>query len=236
MESEVIRFNPNKSAPESVVEGNLVVPDDPIGIVIFAHGSGSSKKSQRNELISKMLNEHNIGTLLFDLLSREEQESDKQLENIQSSVPGAKYNKFNIALLSERLSLATELVLKHAKQKHLSISYFGSSTGAAAAIVAAARFRVSSIVARSGRTDLVENKFLPQISACCLFIVGGKEKNTIKINQQTVKRLKNAPEKKIIVIPNASHMFEEEGSLENVANIAAEWFEKHFEVSVPSLS
>lgn len=234
--SDIIRFNPNKSVPESVIEGNLIVPDDSIGIVIFAHGSGSSRTSQRNQIISKILNEHNIGTLLFDLLSREEQESDRQLENIQSSVPGAKYNKFNIALLSERLLLATKLVLKHTKQKHMGISYFGSSTGAAAAIVAAGEVRVSCIVARSGRTDLVENKSLAQISTSCLFIVGEKEKNIIKINEQTVKMLKNAQEKKIHVVPNASHMFEEEGSLENVADVSVEWFKKHFEVSVPSLS
>jgi putative phosphoribosyl transferase len=210
------------------VEGNLIIPDNPIGIVIFAHGSGSGKASERNQLISRKLNENNIATLLFDLLTEQEQECDRQLENLKSDVPGATFNKFNITLLTGRLSLATDWVLNYHHIRNLEVAYFGSSTGAAAALIAACKFHVNSIIVRSGRTDLVENTLLLQVVMPCLFIVGSKDKTVIEISKQTIEKLINAEKKELKVVPNASHLFQEEGSLETVANISTEWFKNYF--------
>ena len=228
MISEVVRFLPNKSIPELFLEGNVIIPDDAMGMVIFAHGSGSGKTSQRNELVSRKLNENNIATLLFDLLSEKEQESDRQLENIICQVPGATFNKFNISLLAERLSLATDWALKYPKKMNLEVAYFGSSTGAAAALIAACKFHVNSIIVRSGRTDLVDNHLLQQIVSPCLFIVGSEDKRVININKQTIKKLRNAEEKELKIVPNCSHLFEQVGCLETVANISIEWLKNHF--------
>lgn len=205
-----------------------MIPDNPIGLVIFAHGSGSGKASERNKLISRKLNENNIATLLFDLLSEQEQEYDRQLENLKSHALGATFNKFNISLLTRRLSLATDWVLNYPKKRNLEVAYFGSSTGAAAAFIAACKYNVNSIIIRSGRTDLVDNDLLLQIVAPCLFIVGSKEKGLIKINEHTIKKLRNAEKKELKIVPNASHLFQEEGSLEIVANISTQWFKNHF--------
>ena len=110
----------------------------------------------------------------------------------------------------------------------MQVAYFGSSTGAAAALIAACKFHVNSIIVRSGRTDLVDNALLLQIVAPCLFIVGGKDKIVIKISKQTIEKLRNAEKKELKIVPNASHLFQEEGSLETVANISTEWFKNHF--------
>jgi putative phosphoribosyl transferase len=225
---EVVKIPLNEAAPQIFVEGNLVIPDNPIGFVIFAHGSGSSRKSTRNELVSQKLNENSIGTLLFDLLTKEEQESDIKLENIISEIPGGRFNKFNIALLTQRLVMATEWVVDFLTNRSLSVSYFASSTGAAAALTCATIFHISTIVIRSGRSDLINYDNLLKIVSSCLFVVGGKERTLIKINKKTIKELKNAVEKKLIIVPNASHQFEEEGSMEIVASLSAEWLKKHF--------
>jgi putative phosphoribosyl transferase len=227
--SEVVRLSPNKTNGDLFVEGNLIIPDNPIGMVIFAHGSGSGKASERNKLISRKLNENNIATLLFDLLSEQEQEYDRQLENLKSHALGATFNKFNISLLTRRLSLATDWVLNYPKKRNLEVAYFGSSTGAAAAIIAACKYNVNSIIIRSGRTDLVRNELLLQIVAPCLFIVGGKDKAVININKQTIKKLRNAEKKELKIVPDASHLFQEAGSLETVANISIQWFKNHFD-------
>lgn len=228
MISEVVRLSLNESSRDLFVEGNLVIPDNPIGIVIFAHGSGSSKASPRNKPVSSTLSENNIGTLLFDLLSVEEQECDRRLGNFIAQVPGATFNKFNISLLTKRLSMATEWVMNNTKERNLKVAYFASSTGAAAALKCATKFPVRSIVIRSGRTDLVDNDLLSRIISPCLFIAGSKEKTLIKINKQTIKKLKNADEKELSIVPNASHMFEEEGTLEMAANISTQWLKNHF--------
>ena len=144
------------------IEGNLVIPDNPIGIVIFAHGSGSSKNSKRNQLVSEKLNKSSIATLLFDLLTDEEQNFDTQLEKMSLKIPGAVLNKFNISLLTNRLSMVTDWVRSNPSTRKLPISYFASSTGGAAALMSASRYNIVSIVIRSGRTDLIENKFLEQ--------------------------------------------------------------------------
>lgn len=236
MVNEVVRFLLSNSVSNLFVEGNLFMPDNPIGIVIFAHGSGSSKSSQRNQLVSKKLNENNIGALLFDLLSEEEQESDRRLENIIPNIPGATLNKFNISLLTERLSMATEWIMSHHQKRKLHLGYFASSTGGAAALIAASKYQVRSIVIRSGRTDLVDNHFLSEIVSPCLFIAGNNEKTLIKINKQTMKKLKNVKEKKLSIVQNASHLFDEEGSIEKLADIASQWLKEQFSPLAQSIS
>src|SRR4026209_1936810 len=132
---ELVRFPIKHSNSNSFIEGNLVIPDNPIGIVVFAHGSGSSKNSKRNQLVSEKLNKNNIATLLFDLLSDEEQAFDTQLEKMTSKIPGVVLNKFNISLLTKRLSMATEWVVRDPHTEKLQLSYFASSTGGAAALM-----------------------------------------------------------------------------------------------------
>lgn len=223
MSGELVKFQINNSNSNSFTEGHLAIPDDPIGIVVFAHGSGSSKSSKRNQLVSEKLNKNNIATLLFDLLSDEEQEFDSQLEKMNSKIPGVVLNKFNVSLLTKRLSMATEWVMGNRYTEKLQVSYFASSTGGAASLMAACRYNIRSIVIRSGRTDLVENQFLEQIVSPCLFIVGSREKSLVKINKETIKKLKNSKEKKISIIEGASHLFEEEGTIQEVVEVAAQW-------------
>ena len=225
---EVVRIALDESSLQIFMEGILVIPDNPIGIVIFAHGSGSSKQSIRNQLVSQKLNENSIGTLLFDLLTQEEQESDRRLESIVSLVPGGTFNKFNIELLTKRLSMATHWVMDSLKGRDLKLAFFASSTGAAAALTCATKFPVISIIIRSGRSDLINNDQLSQIVSSCLFIVGGNEKTIIRINKKTIEQLRSAVEKELRIIPNASHLFEEEGAMETVANLSAQWLKKHF--------
>ena len=228
MSGELVRFPIKNSNSNSFIEGNLTIPDNPIGIVVFAHGSGSSKNSKRNQLVSKKLNKNNIATLLFDLLSDEEQAFDSQLENMISKMPGVVLNKFNISLLTKRLSMATDWILSNPHTEKLQISYFASSTGGAAALMAACRYNIVSIVIRSGRTDLVENQFLEQMVSPCLFIVGSREKSLIKISKETMKKMRNLKEKKHRIIEGASHLFEEEGTMQSVAEVATQWVTRHF--------
>ena len=231
MSRELVRFPIKNSSSNSFIEGNLTIPDNPIGIVVFAHGSGSSKNSKRNQLVSEKLNKNNIATLLFDLLSDEEQAFDSQLENMISKMPGVVLNKFNISLLTKRLSMATDWILSNPHTEKLQVSYFASSTGGAAALMAAcrySRYNIVSIVIRSGRTDLVENQFLEQMVSPCLFIVGSREKSLIKISKETMKKMRNLKEKKHRIIEGASHLFEEEGTMQSVAEVATQWVTRHF--------
>ena len=228
MRSEVVKFSVNKSDSNLFIEGDLVIPNNPMGIIVFVHGSGSGKGSYRNQTVSKSLNENNIATLLFDLLAEEEQESDKQLENIIYKIPGAILNKFNISLLKDRLSMVTDWIINYESLSNLKIGYFASSTGAAAALIASAKKPVKSITIRSGRTDLVDNNLLGQIISPCLFIVGSKEKSLVDISKQTMKKLMNAEEKELCIIKKASHLFEEEGSMKEVVEVATRWIKRHF--------
>ena len=228
MQSKAVRFSVNKSDSNLFIEGDLVIPNNPMGIIVFVHGSGSGKGSYRNQTVSKNLNENNIATLLFDLLTEEEQESDKQLENIVHKIPGAILNKFNISLLKDRLSMVTDWIMNYESLSNLKIGYFASSTGGAAALIASAKKPVKSITIRSGRTDLVDNNLLGQIICPCLFIVGSKEKSLLDISKQTMKKLRNADEKELSIIQDASHLFEEEGSMNEVVEVATGWIKRHF--------
>ena len=185
------------SFSKTQVNGNLVIPDAPIGLVVFAHGSGSDKSSLRNQLISRILNDNNIGTLLFDLLSEEEQESDVRATNLMCKIPGLTLNKFNIALLAKRLIGASEWINnKYSGLGKFKLGYIGSSTGAAAALMAATKYNVEAIVSRGGRTDLIDKRVLEQIVSPCFFIVGSDDKNVVRINKTTISQLPNITEKK----------------------------------------
>ena len=228
LQRESVRLSIKNSTSYMFLEGDLIIPDNPIGIIVFVHGSGSSKSSYRNQLVSNNLNENNIATLLFDLLTEEEQESDRQLENIIYKIPGVILNKFNISLLKDRLSMVTDWIMNYESLSNLKMGYFASSTGAAATLIASAKKPVKSITIRSGRTDLVDNNLLGQIISPCLFIVGSKEKSLLDISKQTMKKLMNAEEKELSIIQNASHLFEEEGSMKEVVEVATRWIKRHF--------
>jgi putative phosphoribosyl transferase len=208
-ESSQIVYIPVESV---VLEGVLDVPQGVHAVVIFAHGSGSSRHSKRNRYVAQVFREVSLGTLLFDLLTKEE---DLIYEN-----------RFDIPLLAKRLSSVTRWVRKQPETRNLRIGYFGASTGAAAALVAAAEPNsgVDAIVSRGGRPDLAE-KYLHLVAAPTLFIVGGDDYVIIQLNQQAYNFLK--VKKELQIIPGASHLFEEPGALEQVALLAAEWFNSH---------
>jgi len=195
-----------------VLEGSLDVPQGSQALIIFAHGSGSSRHSKRNKYVAQVLREAVLGTLLFDLLTREE---DMIYEN-----------RFDIPLLARRLSSVTRWVKEQTQTSKLRIGYFGASTGAAAALISSAEptSEVGAIVSRGGRPDLAE-KSLKYVKAPTLFIVGGDDYIVIQLNQQAYNFIK--AEKELRIIPGASHLFEESGALEEVARLAAEWFNKH---------
>lgn len=194
------------------LEGILVVPEGAKGLVIFSHGAGSSRLSPRNNYVADILNEVGIATLLFDLLTEEE---DQIYEN-----------RFDIPRLTKRLIAVTKWTSEQAEFKKLSMGYFGSSTGAASALNAAAELgkSIKVVVSRGGRPDLaMEN--LPNVKAATLLIVGGFDDAVIEMNQQALEALKS--EKKLEIVPEATHLFEEPGKLEEVAELASQWFQKH---------
>ncbi len=195
------------------LEGDLQVPKDAVGIVIFAHGSGSSRKSPRNKMVAEEIVNAGHATLLFDLLTEEE---DTVYER-----------RFDIPLLADRLMRVAHFIEKHPETKGLKIGFFGASTGAAAALEAAALMKrdVAAVVSRGGRPDLAGSA-LPQVTAPTLLIVGGNDAQVIVLNEQAYAQL--GCEKKMDIIEGASHLFEEPGCLAQVANLAVKWFTKCF--------
>jgi dienelactone hydrolase len=196
-----------------VVEGNLAVPSGAKGVVLFAHGSGSSRFSPRNRYVAKAFNAQKIATLLFDLLTNEEDQED---------LATAEY-RFNINLLAERLIGATEWLRRDPQTRNCSFGYFGASTGAAAALIAAAKLpnEIAAVVSRGGRPDLAAN-YLPRVMAPTLLLVGGLDTEVIELNNQAMAQM--SAEKKLVIVPGATHLFEEPGTLEEVAKLAADWF------------
>jgi len=191
--------------------GRLRVPVGARGIVLFAHGSGSSRLSPRNRQVADVLEEAGMATFLFDLLD-EEEAADRRLV-------------FDIALLGRRLVAATERIAEEPGASGLSVGYFGASTGAAAALVAAAdRPDVRAVVSRGGRPDLAGSA-LARVRAPCLFIVGGWDVEVLGLNEEAFARLPG--EKRLVVVPRASHLFEESGAIERVAELAAGWFSRY---------
>jgi putative phosphoribosyl transferase len=199
-------------AGQAILEGNLVIPKGAKGLVIFAHGSGSSRLSPRNMFVAGELQNRRIATLLFDLLTEQE---DQRHEN-----------RFNIQLLAERLTAATEWAMRQRVSGKLKIGYFGASTGSAAALIAAAKMGagVHAVVSRGGRPDMAMQA-LPFVDAPVLLIIGGNDYEVIEMNETAFARLKC--EKKLEIVPGATHLFEEPGTLEAVARLAAGWFSRH---------
>jgi putative phosphoribosyl transferase len=193
--------------------GNLLIPDQAQGLVIFAHGSGSSRHSSRNQLVAQRLRGSKLGTLLFDLLTEAEEAEDL--------ISGNK--RFDIGLLSRRLVAVTDWLRANNATRHMALGYFGASTGAAAALVAAAERadQVSAVVSRGGRPDLAE-PFLQKVRSPVLLIVGGEDHVVIEMNRKALARINS--EKKMIIVPGATHLFEEPGALDQVARLAADWF------------
>ncbi len=201
-----------------LLKGTLSIPHDPKGMVLFAHGSGSSRHSPRNRYVAQVLQAEGFATLLFDLLTSEEESVDQQTAQF----------RFDIELLAKRLVGVTQWITRHPATRNLPIGYFGASTGAAAALVAAARLPglVSAIVSRGGRPDLA-GKALGVVRAPVLLIVGGKDEMVIGLNRQAHNRLQ-CRNKHLVIVRGATHLFQEAGALEKVAQVAADWFARNF--------
>ena len=195
------------------LDGELILPPSAKSVVLFAHGSGSSRFSPRNTYVSEVLQQRGIGTLLFDLLTREEDQDYA--------------TRFDIALLTRRLLAATAWLQSNPKTQALSLGYFGASTGAAAALQAAAKMenKIAAVVSRGGRPDLAGDIALNRVSAPTLLIVGGADYGVIELNQQAYALLNC--EKELTLIPGATHLFEEPGTLQQAAHSAADWFAQH---------
>ena len=198
------------------VEGNLTVPSGAKGLVVFAHGSGSSRFSPRNEYVAKEFNRASMGTILFDLLTLKEEKQDMLTGEY----------RFNIDLLADRLVGVTEWLKNDAPSKGLALGYYGASTGAAAALIAAARLPndVTAVVSRGGRPDLAR-QYLPDVKAPTLLLVGGWDEEVIELNKQAQTKMTN--ENKLVIIPGATHLFEESGKLEEVAKLSTDWFMRY---------
>lgn len=194
----------------------LAVPADASGLVVFAHGSGSSRHSPRNQYVARTLRKAGLSTLLFDLLTAEEEQTEAYTRHL----------RFNIPFLAERLIRVTRWALEQPGSRELSIGYFGSSTGAAAALVAAAEIGdiAGAVVSRGGRPDLAGDA-LEKIKASTLLLVGGEDGDVIALNEQAYDKLHC--EKVLRIIPGATHLFQEPGTLESVAEIASDWFAQH---------
>lgn len=198
------------------LEGELVLPDRPLGVVLFAHGSGSSRHSPRNRYVARALQEGGLGTLLMDLLTPAEDEIDSRTAEL----------RFNIDLLAERVIAAVDWVRSEPALQALNVGLFGASTGAAAALMAAALrpAEVSVVVSRGGRPDLA-GAALGQVRAATLLIVGGNDLPVLELNRAALQEL--VGEKELEIVPGATHLFEEPGALEEVSRLAREWFQAH---------
>jgi len=202
----------------SALHGDLRMPADACGLVIFVHGSGSSRMSPRNRHVAEELNQHRLATLLMDLLTQEEQRIDDRTMEY----------RFDIPLLAGRSTLAAQWALAQPELGRLPIGLFGASTGAAAALITAAEMkeRIAAVVSRGGRPDLAEDA-LPNVNSPALFIVGGNDQTVLALNEKAMAEMRCV--KQLHVVPGATHLFEEPGALEKVVQVVAEWFCQHFE-------
>jgi len=210
------------------LHGEFFIPKTAKALIIFAHGSGSGRASPRNQYVANVLNQNGFATFLVDLLTLEEQKSDIKTQRILDKYPNLILNKFNIKLLATRLEIITTWLMKNISEvKNLSVGYFGSSTGAAAAIeISYSLFgKVYAIVSRGGRPDLANMESRKNVRASTLLIVGSKDsKAVIDLNKKVLNQLKNAKSKELVMIPNAGHFFEEEGTIEQGAEVTLRWF------------
>ena len=198
----------------AMLSGELSIPDGATGVVLFAHGSGSSRQSPRNQFVARTIREAGVGTLLFDLLTSEEEAIDMRTRQL----------RFDIGLLAQRLVEAAYWI--RGEFDYLSVGYFGGSTGAGAALVAAAELgeTVGAVVSRGGRPDLAGDA-LPKVRCPTLLIVGGLDHPVIEMNEEALARMRC--EKELKIVPGATHLFEEPGTLQAVAGLAADWFRRH---------
>lgn len=208
------------SADSVKLQGNLTIPKNAKGIVLFAHGSGSSRHSPRNRYVAQVLQKAGLATLLIDLLTEEEEKIDDITAHL----------RFDIDLLAKRLVGATKWLTQHPDTKNLNVGYFGASTGAGAALVAAVERQgeVKAVVSRGGRPDLA-GKALFHVKAPTLLIVGGYDIPVIEMNQEALDQLQE--EKKMVIVSGATHLFEEPGTLEEVARLAADWFARYLGIA-----
>jgi pimeloyl-ACP methyl ester carboxylesterase len=202
------------------LKGDLGIPDRAAGVVLFAHGSGSGRHSPRNQFVAEQIRAAGLGTLLIDLLTVQEEAIDERTGHI----------RFDIRLLADRLLGAMDWLAADPRTAGLSVGLFGASTGGGAALVAAALQpeRVGAVVSRGGRPDLAGDS-LPMVRAPTLLIVGGNDDVVIELNQSAFTQLGSAV-KELVIVPGASHLFEEPGKLEEVARLAADWFTRHLRV------
>jgi dienelactone hydrolase len=200
------------------LEGDLALPADATGMVLFAHGSGSSRFSSRNRHVARELNAAGLGTLLIDLLTRDEESIDQRTAHL----------RFDIALLADRLAGAIEWLGRHPATCGLPVGLFGASTGGGAALAAAARMprAVRAVVSRGGRPDLAGDA-LPNVRAPTLLFVGGNDVPVIAMNREAMARMSPGTQVRLELVSGASHLFEEPGTLESVAGLASEWFGRH---------
>jgi pimeloyl-ACP methyl ester carboxylesterase len=196
--------------------GDLDIPKNATGLVLFAHGSGSSRRSPRNQAVAEVLRASGVATLLFDLLTQHEEAEDAYTGHL----------RFNIGLLGRRLVAATKAMLDDERVRNLGFGYFGASTGGAAALLAAATLDgvIQAVVSRGGRPELAGSA-LSHVAAATLLIVGERDEEVLRLNREACERLHC--EKALAVVPHATHLFEEPGALEEVARLAAKWFQKH---------
>jgi putative phosphoribosyl transferase len=232
-----IEVDNGKIESTTKLEADLTIPSNnnndkySKGIVLFAHGSGSGRHSPRNKYVAEVLQKDGLATLLVDLLTAKEEESDTKAQSVNYKIPGLVLNKFNIDLLARRLVSITDWILENSETRDFSVGYFGASTGTAAAIKAAVQRQdnnnnndIFAIVSRSGRPDLAGLDYLSKTKTSTLFIVGGNDSKTvIDLNKDALKQL-GSEKKKLVTVPNATHLFEEPGTLEEVARLASGWF------------
>jgi len=199
-------------AGQLLLPGELTIPNNAVGVIAFAHGSGSSRLSPRNQGVARYFQQIRLGTLLFDLLTEEESRT--------------RANVFDLPLLAERLLAATDWLALQPEADGLCLGYFGASTGAGAALIAAARAgdRIHAVVSRGGRPDLAR-EWLPEVHAPTLLIVGGLDTAVLGLNQMALEQLR-CP-KRLVVVPGATHLFEEPGTMEQVSRLAGDWFSQH---------
>ena len=205
-------------AGEVQLAADLALPEEAHGIVLFAHGSGSSRKSPRNRHVADVLNEGSIGSILIDLLTEDEEQVDAQTAEL----------RFDIDLLTRRLIAITDWIGAQRDLRKLGLGYFGASTGAAAALAAAAARpeAVRAVVSRGGRPDLAGHA-LGRVHAPCLFLVGGNDSVVLDLNRDAIACLPRNTKRRLEIIPGATHLFEEPGALDRVAELARDWFRLH---------
>jgi putative phosphoribosyl transferase len=202
--------------PSGFISGDLNLPKDAIGVVVFAHGSGSSRRSPRNRWVAELLQRRGLGTLLFDLLTDAEDAADRRTAQF----------RFDIALLAQRLGVAVAFLDHDPTTAQLPLGLFGASTGAAATLVAAAQRpeRIAAVVSRGGRPDLA-GAALAAVRAPTLFIVGGRDQVVLRLNDDAARQLRCPHE--LVIVPGATHLFQEPRALDEVARLAGEWFATH---------